>query len=239
MERLYDIGRLDTIIPSQSVASTTVTSEYLTARFYRTIGMGINCGTMAVGNTVTLQGVQGTDSNGTGKKNITGATCTVTANTNVAEATATLVTVAAGETIVINGITFTADAATTTVADREFSVAGTDATDATNLQTCINDPVYGVPNVHAERVSNVLTLVATEETGATVTAVGDTHITVATALAGAYMELSTDLLDTANGYDHLALDVTTVGTIVIGGAAASIRARYTPVQNPAAIYLGV
>lgn len=44
---------------------------------------------------------------------------------------------------------FTAHTDTTTAANREFSIAGTDAQDAAELVTCINDSTYGVPNVTA------------------------------------------------------------------------------------------
>lgn len=59
----------------------------------------------------------------------------------------TLATVTAGQTIVIDdgttALTFTAHAATTTAANREFSIAGTNAQDATELVACINDATYG------------------------------------------------------------------------------------------------
>jgi len=44
---------------------------------------------------------------------------------------------------------FTAHTDTTTAANREFSISGTDAQDAAELVACINDGDYGVPNVTA------------------------------------------------------------------------------------------
>lgn len=73
----------------------------------------------------------------------------------------TLATVLAGETVTINGLTFTAHADTTTPADREFDISGTDTQDAAELVTCINDPTYGVPGVVASSALGVITLVAT------------------------------------------------------------------------------
>lgn len=51
----------------------------------------------------------------------------------------TLVTVAAGETLTVNGLTYTAHADTTTADDREFSIAGTDAQDAAQLVSLLTD----------------------------------------------------------------------------------------------------
>ena len=55
----------------------------------------------------------------------------------------TLSTVTAGQQVIVNGVTFTAHATTTTAASREFSIAGTDAEDATELASVLNDATYG------------------------------------------------------------------------------------------------
>jgi hypothetical protein len=56
----------------------------------------------------------------------------------------TLASVAAGETLVFGGKTFTADATTTTTANREFDISGNDAADAGELVTCLNDTTDGI-----------------------------------------------------------------------------------------------
>jgi hypothetical protein len=61
----------------------------------------------------------------------------------------TLASVVAGETIVINGLTFTAHATTTTTANREFSISGTDVADAGELTTVLNDATDGLLTVTA------------------------------------------------------------------------------------------
>jgi hypothetical protein len=58
--------------------------------------------------------------------------------------TLTLASVTAGQTLIIGGKTFTADATTTTTADREFSIAGTNTQDADELVTCLNDATDGI-----------------------------------------------------------------------------------------------
>lgn len=60
-----------------------------------------------------------------------------------------LATVLAGQTLIVNGLTYTAHSTTTTVASREFAISGSNAADATALVSCLNDATYGVPNVSA------------------------------------------------------------------------------------------
>jgi len=57
---------------------------------------------------------------------------------------ATLVGVTAGQTITVAGLTFTAHTSTTTAANREFSISGADAADATELAAVLNDATYGI-----------------------------------------------------------------------------------------------
>jgi hypothetical protein len=56
----------------------------------------------------------------------------------------TLASVAAGEKIVVAGLTFTAHTSTTTASAREFSISGADAADATELAAVLNDATYGI-----------------------------------------------------------------------------------------------
>lgn len=63
--------------------------------------------------------------------------------------TLTLATVTAGQTLIIDGLTFTAHATTTTVASRQFSISGNDIADAGELATCLNDATYGMTNATA------------------------------------------------------------------------------------------
>lgn len=61
----------------------------------------------------------------------------------------TLASVAAADTVTINGTAFTAHATTTTAALRQFSIAGTNTQDAAELVTCVNDVTYGASGVTA------------------------------------------------------------------------------------------
>jgi hypothetical protein len=86
--------------------------------------------------------------------------------------------VLAGDTVTINGVTFTAHTDTTTAADREFAISGTDTQDAAALAGLINDVTYGVSGVTATpSVGDVViavddaskTRIVSSETGGTIT----------------------------------------------------------------------
>jgi hypothetical protein len=73
--------------------------------------------------------------------------------------TLTLSTVTAGQTIIVGGKTFTADATTTTTANREFSISGTDSQDGDELVTCLNDSTDGIgADYIASNSSGVVTI---------------------------------------------------------------------------------
>ncbi len=96
----------------------------------------------------------------------------------------TMTTVLAGETIIINGQTYTAHATTTTTANREFKISGTDTSDATELAICINDATDGSITVDATSATNVVSLTLVDRCDANgITALTGTAITNATAVA--------------------------------------------------------
>lgn len=94
--------------------------------------------------------------------------------------TITLASVQANDTVVINGLTFTAHANTTTVANREFKIDGaTDTLDAAELVTCIN-AAFGALGLSGAAPAAVVTLTATTATVTqAVTGVGGARIVCA------------------------------------------------------------
>ena len=66
-----------------------------------------------------------------------------------------------GQTVTINGITFTAYEETTPK-NREFSVAGDNTADATELAGLINNSTYGTPGVTATVKDNIITLASSD-----------------------------------------------------------------------------
>ena len=146
-----------------------------------------------------------------------GATGTITANTNVTSLTLALATVLNTHTVIINGLTFTAHTDTTTVASRQFSIAGNDTQDADELCVCLNDATYGIAALGLTATNNAgtVTIVSTVPGATVITAaqgVGAT-ITVATLSAQAYVEL--DALTLSDGFTHVACKVTTTSAQVV------------------------
>lgn len=232
MNKFYDEEKIDVGLGPIAV-NTTAYTQYFKMTEGRRVAFSFNIGAMAASATLAGQVYQAQDAAATGAKVVTNATCTITANTNVKQATVTLATCLAGETVVINGLTFTAHATTTTVANREFSISGTDTADAAELVTCINDATYGVPGIFASSAAGVVTLRATEPGDNYITVVGDTNATAATVAADALVEIEADMLDTNNGFDHVALLLTTSTSMICSATCIRGRNRYTPVQ-----YLG-
>lgn len=234
MELLSDNRKIDVAVAPASLATTYAVGQYFPMDKYRRALFLVNAAAMATGKTVVAQVYQATDADPGSAKVITNAAATITADTKVKKATVTLATLLAGSTVVINGLTFTAHATVTTYANREFSISGNDTADAAELVLCINHATYGVPGVTATSNLGVVTLVATEPGEQYITVVGTASTGVAaTVEAEAFVEIDASMLDTTNGFDHVALRLTTTATIVAG--AMLIRdCRYTPTQYVAA-----
>jgi len=208
MHKLYEGVKIDIGLVSQALNNTNAIGKYHNMQEFRKAIAILSGGAMAKTKTTKLEIFEATDNAGSDTVLIAGASATITANTLVTELTITLATVLNGETITINDLVFTAHTDTTTVANREFSIAGTDTQDAAELVTCINDPTYGVPGITASNAGAVITLVSTEPGETLVTAATtDTTFTVATTKAQCFAEI--DHLDMSDGFTHIACKVTT------------------------------
>lgn len=105
--------------------------------------------------------------------------------------TLTLASVAAGEILTLSDGTtsqnYTAHATTTTTANREFSIAGSDIADAGELVTCINDATDGHPTITAtDNGDGTITLNVDDAFDGTISAPTGTAITNATITAAAF-----------------------------------------------------
>ncbi len=128
-------------------------------------------------------GVTASDTDGQVKKPASGSGRGLNLKVEVTKQAITLASVAATDFLAINGITFTAHADTTTMADREFSISGDDTADAVELASVINDATYGVPGVTATSAAGVVTVVADDLDNTTV-AVVESESTITPAVAG-------------------------------------------------------
>ncbi len=100
------------------------------------------------------------------------------------KANVTLANVSAGDTVTINGLTFTGHATTTTAANREFAVNGTDTQDGDGLVTCLQDATYGLGTGYtAANASGVVSITRNSAAAAvvTITSSNGTRLAVQTA----------------------------------------------------------
>jgi len=235
MNKLSDVLKVDVGLASMSRTSGSSTGAYYRMDTFRKALFIVNVAAMALTNTVIAQVYQATDAAAGSANVITKATATIAANTKVKAATITLATFTAANVVVINGLTFTAHATVTTLANREFSISGDDTADAVELCKCINDATYGVPGVLASSALGVVTLTAIEPGDNYLTVVGVTTIGVAATLrADAFIEVNASDLDLANGFDHVAIMLTTNATLLVGSDLVRGGARDTPTQYVAA-----
>jgi len=207
--KMYEGMKVDIGLLPTAALNGNATGVYYDLADYRKAIAILQVGAIAATFTSKIEVYQATNAAAGSAKLLTGATATITANTNVTSLTLALNNVLNTHTVIINGLTFLAHTNTTVLASRQFSIAGTDTQDGDELVTCINDATYGVPGVTASNNAGTLTLVSTVPGATVITAaqgVGAT-ITVATLSAQAYVEF--DALTLEAGFTHVACKVTT------------------------------
>lgn len=220
MERQYEKAKIDIGLVSQALNNTNVTGKYHSMAEFRSALAVLNGGHMVKTKTAKLEIMEAKNAAAGSAQSLTD--CTITANEDVTELTILVATVLNGETIEINGLTFTGHTDTTTVADREFAINGNDAADAAELAVCINDPTYGVPGVTATVATATLTLVSTVPGAVLISAVSsDATFTVVTTKAQAYVDLEGLALTAL--FTHIAIKVTVTDTATW---AAVVLIRY-------------
>ena len=103
--------------------------------------------------------------------------------------TITLASAQANDTVIVNGLTFTAHTDTTVAATGQFSIAGSDEDDAHELMTCINTR-FAALGLSATHSGGIVTLTATTATTTQcVTGVGGARIVCASAILASLNKL--------------------------------------------------
>lgn len=216
MTLVQELLKVDIGVTPQALNNSNVTGAYFPLRDFRRAVAVLHGGAMAATKTTTIEFLQAKDALGTDSKALDPAcSSTVIANTNVSETTLTLLSVTSGDEVTINGVIFTAHSNTTTAANREFSVSGNDAADASELIALINDATYGVPGIKASAQSAVITLKAVIPGETLLTVSADSTITIATTKFQALVEASHFDLDYENEFTNIAAKVTTTANSVV------------------------
>lgn len=244
MHRIIDVNKIDVGIAPASIDGVATGQYFAMSEFRQALFIAM-MKNIAAGETVVLQLLQAQDATGTGSKDITGYSATVTANESVNSVDLTIQSDGAGvhvagQTVTINGLIFTAAAADNPLT-REYAVGSTGAESAANLLAKINstdenigvDGIVGVTNVVT--TNTVLTLTAEEPGDATITAeASDATTIVSTVSAVAYLEVDGAFLDINEGFTHVAIKATTSAAILTSATLVRDGGRFIPVQNVAA-----
>lgn len=239
MHKLNKFLKIDLALTAAQHGTSAVTGAFYKMGQFRRALFVLIAGALAKDTTSKLQIVQAPGADGSGAKNIDNATCTITANTKVNSLTITAAAVEVADTITVNGITFKG-ASAEGLNKREFKadkIAETgNAATATSIAACINDAVYGVPGVTASASAAVVTLTVDEpgKTVITATSSSATTLAVATISAIAFVEVEATHLDEANGFTHVAAEVTNSVAAISSVTLLRGNARYTPDQVVAA-----
>ncbi len=240
MKQLYKRAKLDVGLVPQVLNNSNATGRYYHASMFRRLLAVLTVGAMAATKTAKIEILQAKDGSGTEAKGIPTtagqvAVAQITANTKVTEATLTLATVLNTHSVKINGLTFTAHTDTTTISLRQFAITGDDTADAAELVKCINDDTYGVPGIVASSASGVVTLKA-EAAGQALITISDAAATItpATTQAQAFVEIDIGNLDIYNGFEYLAVKVTSTANGSVSVILIEGDCRFEPDQAFAA-----
>lgn len=232
-----DEVKFDQAVSPHTYSNNSATGNYFSMGKWRTATILVEGGALAATKTTSCTIYQATSSAGAGAKAIVLATAVFTANTNASEMTIAMSSTTDTATLVINGLTFSAHASVTSEALRQFSTSGDNTADADELAACINDPVYGVPGVTATAVTGTITLNAVPYGEKTITVVSTSSgITLATTAYQMAVNISTNNMDTANSFNHIAAKLASTGSGIAGAALLRGGGRFLPQQYLGAVY---
>jgi len=217
LDFLPDKMRTIVMLPSQSIASTNVTSRYVKAAKHNTFVM--ETAAIADSETAKLDVLGASDTAGTGAGLITGlgtvqSTKTITGRLAAGALTIFVGTAAllptVGKTVIINGVTYTM-AGALSAADGEFVTAA-------HLVTCINT-LQGDTLIAVAAGTTVSVYLLDPRKGGTLTETGTleaTKLVQGTLFATTIITVACDSLNMVDDDDiYLAAKATTVGTILL------------------------
>lgn len=244
---LSEVLKVDTPLVQQLLSVAAIDTARCSLSRYSKALFVINVGVMLAAETVTAAAWEdgaavAAQALSVGVAVPTAIALTITGNTNVAEATLTTVTGAGGthtaaDTVVINGLTFTAILAAGVMADRTYAHGATGEISAANLLALLNDPTWGIAPLGLTATIGgaglIIILAATEPGEAVITVVSNVRNVARTVRAVAYLEVDNSYLSA--GYTHVGVRFTS-SVATVPGSVILLRGagRYTPEQLVAA-----
>lgn len=224
MDRVFENDKITIGLTPQAL-NGTATGRYFDVSDSAAVLAVVEIGAMAKDATCAIKLKEAKDADGTDAADISGATCTITANTNVTSAKIVVTSPANGKVVVVNGITMTKAAATAT-ASKEFA-------NADGLAACINAACDGLTATNAAGTITIL-VDDVDATLITLTSNDATNLTVSTLSAIAYVDLVVDNLQINDGFTHVALVVTNSASMTVSGTLVRYGNRHKPVVQKVA-----
>ena len=242
-KRLYEINKIDTPLPAAAlVAATAQTTRAYDIGKYRKALFSVRLRNIASTDTdLAFEVFEASDIAAATAQNVGGGATTPTvnflrvadgciANANIVQLTC--VTVAAADVVTINGVTFTAVAGPTVLADNEFDQRGTDTEDAAELVACINN---ALPNLVASNVAGAVTIQSREPGVETITVAGINDITnIVPVTVEVVGNIEVDASALSAGFDRVCARITpgaTAAAITCDISLVSGHSRYAPVAQ--------
>lgn len=232
-----DVKMITSALPQALTgAATTLNGRGIVLDDARKVAFRFQLGNIASTDTdYTFSALEATDAATTGARNIGNAADTPTvvlervadgciANANVVQLTCASVAVA--DEVTINGVTFTA-AAATDLAANEFDQSGTDTEDAAQLVLVINN---ALPDLIATNAAGVVTVQSRVPGATTITVTGISDIvTIEPVTVEVAAQIEVDSSALSEGYDHVFPRALTGGTsaaATVSVTALTGNARY-------------
>lgn len=242
--------KIDLGLVGQTINGSNATGPYFPVAGYRKFLAVCIDGASVLNKTTQIEWLQATALAGTGAKvvkqsNITTGTESKAVSTagaltitKATEITIDPTDAANGDTIVVNGVTFTAHTNATTAAKREFKIDGTDAQDATALYGLLIHATYGITGLGiavTDDEAGLLTLRALgDDTTLTVVSSNATRLPIAITKQILYSEIDIDDLDISGGFVYVAPKVTKAGNGIVSVVVLREVGDYGPAAQQVA-----
>jgi hypothetical protein len=227
-ELIRERAKLIVGLPPQSLVTTNKTSRYYPMKGYDKVVFLIACGAIAYAdpgtpNTVVAQVMRAKSAAAGSAEALTGFAATITGQIDAIKGSVLVDTVTNDVTITINGVVYTKKAATNAAA-AEFA-------DAAGLVLCVNHATEGVPGVLAAAVGTTVYLTSIVPDDTKIDMVGYEAAKLVPATEEGLALIEVDELNLGDTWTHMAIKLTTVGTIVASASMLFADARRGPVSQ--------
>ncbi len=225
--KLHQQSRRDLALAPVSLASSNATGPYMGMAGYEKALFPFYCAAVANAATVVAQVMKATDKNGTGGTALTDAEATITGSARAKKALLTGNTIADGDTVVDviatlpNGDefaqTFTCEDTDPDIDAGQYASGANDTAACVELAAAINHLLGDYIKATPSTSTVILEPVEQANGDLPVISLENAHATIVPSTLNAEGFVEIDASQLGEGYTHVALKLTTTGTIVVFG----------------------